>query len=92
MDKKYTPGPWKAFYKNKYNEWHVSIPIDNSNMRWALFDDGIRSENPEADAKLIAAAPELLEAIEELLDLYMSMNNPTGPVTIKAMQAIEKAL
>lgn len=63
---KHTPGPWVAFYKAKYDEWHVSVPIAGSSMKWALFDDGIRSENPEADARLIAAAPELLEALRAI--------------------------
>jgi hypothetical protein len=61
---KHTPGPWEVFYKAKYDEWHVSVPMSEGNMRWGLFDDGVRSENPEADARLIAAAPELLEALK----------------------------
>lgn len=50
-----TPGPWSSFYKSKYDEWHVSIPVADSSMKWALFDDGIRTERPEADARYIAA-------------------------------------
>ena len=64
---KHTPGPWEVFYKAKYDEWHVSIPIKQGGMTWALSDDGVRSENPEADAHLIAAAPDLLDALDELL-------------------------
>lgn len=60
----HTPGPWTYFYKHKYDEWHVSVPISGSSMRFGIFDDGIHSENPEADARLIAAAPEMLEALE----------------------------
>lgn len=63
---KHTPGPWNVFYKSKYDEWHVSTPIDGSSMKRALFPDGIRTDNPEADARLIAAAPELLEALQVL--------------------------
>lgn len=57
---KHTPGPWSAFYKAKYDEWHVSVPISGSSMKLALFEHGIRSENPKADARLIAAVPDLL--------------------------------
>ena len=58
----HTPGPWTCFYKSKYDEWHVAVPMSEGSMKWALFDDGVRSENPEADARLIAAAPDLLAA------------------------------
>lgn len=63
----HTPGPWTCFYKHKYDEWHVSVPMPDSSMKWALFDDGVRSENPEADARLIAAAPELLLALQRVI-------------------------
>ena len=38
-------------------------------MRFGIFDDGVRSENPEADARLIAAAPDLMDALKALLSL-----------------------
>lgn len=60
----HTPGPWTCFYKHKYDEWHVSMPISGSSMRFGIFDDGLRSENPEADARLIATSPEMLEALK----------------------------
>jgi len=50
-----TPGPWDSFYKHKYDEWHVSVPMAQGNMKWAMFDDGCRTERPEEDAKYIAA-------------------------------------
>jgi hypothetical protein len=65
--RQHTPGPWACFYKHKYDEWHVSVPMSEGSMKWALFDDGVRSENPEADARLIAAAPDLLAALRALL-------------------------
>jgi hypothetical protein len=69
MSATHTPGPWVYFYKHKYDEWHVSIPIPGSSMRFGIFDDGVRSENPEADARLIAAAPDLMDALKALLSL-----------------------
>jgi hypothetical protein len=72
----HTPGPWNVFYKSKYDEWHVSVPTSSGSMKWALFDDGIRSENPEADARLIAAAPTLLSTLEELLAAQLTAMPP----------------
>lgn len=51
-----TQGERTAFFKSKYDEWHVGMPFDNpGSTKWALFDDGIQSERPEHDAKFIAA-------------------------------------
>lgn len=60
-----TPGPWAYFPKPKYNEHHVSLPIDGSGMRRALFDTGCETDRPEQDARFIAAANPA--AIKELL-------------------------
>lgn len=59
---KHTPGPWYAlgldFAKTKV--WEVVAgPKSDTVVELSLF-----SENAEADAKLIAAAPELLAACE----------------------------
>ena len=64
---RHTPGPWVCFYKHKYDEWHVSVPILHSATKWALFDDGVCSDNPEADARIISAAPDMLAALEGVL-------------------------
>ena len=66
---KHTPGPWVTFYKPKYNEWHVSLPCDDSTMRVALCPDGVIGstvEECEANAHLISAAPEMLEALRKV--------------------------
>ena len=71
---KHTPGPWIHFFKNKYLEWHVGLPCgpssDAPNMNIALCPDGVPGSDlneSEANARLIAAAPELLEALKELV-------------------------
>lgn len=35
-----TKGQWTAFYKHKYDEWHVSVPVEGSSMKLALWEDG----------------------------------------------------
>lgn len=63
MTAKHTPGPWFATKDSKYNEiarigraWNISTELPLSH-----FGD------IDADAKLIAAAPELLEAVRLLV-------------------------
>jgi hypothetical protein len=66
-EKAYTPGPWKARFLGQ------SIQIDCQN-RWGLayiypaggHVTGVPSEEDLANARLIAAAPELLEALEAI--------------------------
>jgi len=67
-DRSHTPGPWVSFYKHKYNEWHVGVPVSSGSMKLALFPDGCPTENPESDCHLIAAAPDLLACLKEMGD------------------------
>ena len=87
---RFTPGPWMAFYKSKYNEWHVSVPgQDETGMRLALFPDGVLTRHPEGDAHLIAAAPEMYEALEDAMG-HLSLFS--DGVSIEISLRIEKIL
>lgn len=77
MSIKYTPGPWVAeFFVNKESD--LIQPLVIGHKRWALCSPkkntpiliaGVFLSAPnEADARLIAAAPDLLEALKELED------------------------
>jgi hypothetical protein len=72
----HSPGPWVSFYKHKYNEWHVGVPVSSGSMKLALFPDGCPTENPEADSHLIGAAPDLLAALKELLASELTLMPP----------------
>lgn len=64
-----TPGPWDYFFKHKYNEHHVSLPIEGSGMRRALFQSGCKTDRPVEDAQFIAAAnPAAVLALIERLE------------------------
>lgn len=84
---KHTPGPWSAFYKSKYDEWHVSLPVSGSSMKLALCPDGIQSENREADAHLIAAAPEMHEALRQCRDLHEDDESIRGVIDAALLKA-----
>ena len=97
MSAQHTPGPWRA-YSVIPDQWYVSMTggivttLDRRND-----SNGEYKARTSADAQLIAAAPELLEALEKLLrafdrtgvKLASLSGNPTA--TDNARAAIAKA-
>lgn len=81
MTTKYTPGPW-----------HVTDATwdDEGNVRYTL--TGIKSAKI-ADARLIAAAPELLEALQAMLEncYDLEKDDDTISAVAEARAAIAKA-
>lgn len=81
---KRTSGPWPT----RESATHVTV----TNARGdAVFHDDKRIPGVMADARLIAAAPELLEALEAALKLIELVMPIDGDVTRKARAAIAKA-
>jgi hypothetical protein len=64
-----TPAPWKTMLhntkENRNRTWTTGIHTE-INLQFATVTDSTR-EKAEATARLIAAAPELLEAVETLM-------------------------
>ncbi|MDX9747441.1 MAG: hypothetical protein RBT57_02970 [Paludibacter sp.] len=93
MKTTHTPGPWKTNYSERYPEYDF-VTGKNGEIICQFFSKSEEDySNKEANAKLIAAAPELLEALRELHDL-LEENLPTwylGLHHIKANIAIKKA-
>jgi len=93
---KYTPGPWfyvEAADQGEFFGCGVSETADGPGFIW--FDDAINPEKDIANVRLIAAAPDLLEALEELADLFDAMVSgeyrPDSFITRPARTAIAKA-
>lgn len=94
---KHTPGPWELkIHSPTYVEEKTKFWITNKGLQdcfvatWESFD-GYNHHRMEADARLIAAAPDLLEALCKLAELYDAMGAPRGPCRIIADAAIAKA-
>jgi hypothetical protein len=64
---KHTPGPWQLDFYNRIGEDYVAISAAKhkalAEVVWRFKDDE-QSPELEANAHLIAAAPELLEALQ----------------------------
>lgn len=105
--KKHTPGPWHIFQSGAY--FGVDAGSDSGMEKddktiIAYGDDGdditgVRGETYEemvANAKLIAAAPELLEALQYLMSYEVMVGKPAYeempyPIVTRIQAAIKKA-
>lgn len=89
MEAKHTKGEWKARNNDNYclvySELHGGITLCNH--------EGKHKEEHEANAKLIAAAPDLLEALQDLVSDYEFAGDyrNMGALVSKAKAAIKKA-
>lgn len=90
-DSKHTPGPWRIS-RTSGMEIFISHDHDQPNRVAGYFAEVRRftsdSEQVEANAQLIAAAPDLLEALIDLADWY---REHTGLPPTAANAAIAKA-
>jgi len=62
MGAKHTPGPWVAEPQIGKGAW-----VKGSDGQWAALSCGTDDANGAANARLIASAPDLLEALRQLL-------------------------
>lgn|SRR4051812_43419633 len=63
----FTKGPWQAFRDSDVGRWLIdTAPGVESTNQYVIADD-IIGPDAEANARLIAAAPELYTAVVELL-------------------------
>lgn len=99
----HTPGPWKA-QRDIRHATNNGCLTDDSPKAWAVYGKGYRvaciSENiaipfdqdreAEANAALMAAAPELLAALRDVLELHIAHHN--NPAHAAARAVIRKAV
>jgi len=85
MNKNHTPGPW-VYYYEKIGNQHI-VWSDNSRIVSLSMND-----DAESNARLIAAAPDLLEALSVLVELVScQICDDDHPAIINARDAIAKA-
>lgn len=85
LKSQYTPGPWKV----SSEELGLSV-VCAKGVDFEIATLAQRRPEAENNAALIAAAPDLLEALEQLMDAYRKDIDP-GPSFDNAGAAIRKA-
>ena len=67
---KYTPGPWKCGQYLGHSFWVVHTDVGDRGRGMDIVEGvaGLTPEQRLANARLIAAAPELLDALKEIVD------------------------
>lgn len=78
----HTPGPWSAVFGNGLLSVSVQAPTTHVCLVSKL--PTLRCEEAEANARLIAAAPELLAALQKaetwMATFAGTVGNPAGPL------------
>lgn len=76
---KHTPGPWKILRSRTDVARGVSITMsDGSGARVAVSDDGWPNATQDANARLIASAPEMLAALKNICLTYEAERKHNG--------------
>lgn len=94
---KFTPGPWEMVGDDRWSSSGFRI-VDGQDNEVEIAATGAwgpeYSAEEEANARLMTAAPDLLEALEEVMDcwLYGAAQPDKQKAISLAQQAIAKAL
>ena len=83
----HTPGPWRSERTpaSAYFDWTVMA----ASGKGRTMQIGIDTDNTEADARLIAAAPDLLQALQSALERPLRVEGDTWWTEVRA--AVAKA-
>lgn len=95
---KHTPGPWWFAQHDEFGRYDVGngdapmfrtiAPADSGPGEWSITD--YRHDHQEANARLVAAAPEILEALKGLVSA-VEAEGDAERMTERARAAISKA-
>lgn len=96
MKTQFTPGPW-TIDEERYEQGISHFAISsrhNGEMVCSVSPTRLRREQDDANARLIAAAPELFAALQALLPTYIMAADSTAEqhaVVAQARKALAKA-
>lgn len=91
MSVQHTPGPWKA-YPIEMNHGLPYTPVAANTLLAKVYSEAFGDyEQSEANARLVAAAPDLLEALKLADAMLSGANMNANVVEQKVRAAIAKA-
>ena len=74
----HTKGPWEAIPRHEHDGWGIASSGAKDGAGWMMYFDGASEDEMDANARLIAAAPELLDALRYLGDMPLSGTTKQG--------------
>lgn len=89
MNQKHTPGPWRVDSSKSFYVFACGSLVEQAGVENGPF---ICNASTRANALIIAAAPELLEAASDLLDGWESMSGTSKAHAGRLTPAIKKVL
>lgn len=84
---KHTPGPWGYFRHYPEGTWHIAA----SPMNYTKGQHCIADVDTEDNARLMHAAPELLEALKKARRFVLLSQEPVGAELDEIDAAVKKA-
>lgn len=81
----HTPGPWKVSHDDHEPYWNIDMPMQDGSGRYGFANSMVYTT--EADAHLMAAAPELLAACCGMVDAFDRGDAADEQVALRTLRA-----
>jgi hypothetical protein len=92
MSTKHTPGPWRAHYSKRFENYSIFGGGKSTDAHWICITKCESTpRDHEANARLIAAAPELLEAAQVALNYIENTESELG-ITLRSGDMLRAAI
>lgn len=87
----HTPGPWESHYMFTPESKHLEVQTAEGRPLAHVYAGGVEQAEVEANAEVMAAAPQLLTALRNLVNDFDASVLTTEPMLIEAREAIGAA-
>lgn len=88
---KHAPGPWSIERRHDGRPFGISAPLIAKSDVDCVCEFGMNAENVEANANLIAAAPDMLKALQ-LVDQWMVGHCPAPFSDQQVLEVVNSAI